>query len=154
MRLATLRKRISGAGLSEQKAPRIKAILKKIFHDFGHTSLDSLFQMAPADAEAYLCDLPGVHLKTAKCVLMYALGQPVLPVDTHVLRVAKRLELLDERATLPRANLDLEKIVPPELRYSFHVNVLAHGRELCTAIAPSCPECPLRRECTHPVRSR
>ncbi len=147
IRTARLKSLIKDAGLSGQKAPRIKAIVKKVKKDFGVASLAKLKAMSDRDAEDYLKTLPGVGTKTAKCVLMYSLKRPVLPVDTHVWRVATRLGLVDGRLGQARGQHVLEEAVPPTDRYSFHVNAIMHGRAACLALYPRCGTCPLRRNC-------
>jgi endonuclease III len=135
------------AGLSNNRAARLKAILKKITYDFGLPTLEPLKDLSDSDAELYLRSLPGVGEKTAKCVLMYGLGRSVIPVDTHVKRVAQRLGLVPVRATDWAAHRALERLIPAKLRYSFHVNAVAHGREKCRKERPQCPTCPLLRLC-------
>jgi len=142
-------KLISDAGLSNQKAPRMVQILERVRSDFGYISLDPLYEMSDKDAEAYLTSLPGVGIKTAKCVLMYSLGRQVLPVDTHVERVARRFELIPSGLSPQSIHKVLERVVCSRDRYSFHVNALAHGRSLCLAIHPRCMVCPLARTCPH-----
>lgn len=137
---------IKEAGLSRQKAPRIRAILSTLKQDFGSISLDHLEALDDRAAEEYLVSLPGVGEKTAKCILMYSLGRPVLPVDTHVWRVARRLGLTEE-VSPTRIHSALADIVPPELRYSLHVNSVAHGRQTCLALNPRCGACALHRMC-------
>jgi endonuclease-3 len=147
MPTAKLRRIIKDAGLSNQKAPRIKAILKRIHAEFGRLSLDALRRMTTEDAEFYLTSLPGVSQKTAKCVLMYSLKRPVLPVDTHILRVSRRLGLTERTVIGTAVHADLEAIVRPANRHGFHVNVLAHGRAVCLAKAPRCAACCVRKLC-------
>jgi len=108
---------------------------------------DETHLLTAEEAEAYLTSLPGVGIKTAKCVLMYSLGREVLPVDTHVLRVATRLDLVNPDTTRSQAHRLLEAEIPPKDRYAFHVNALAHGRAVCKAREPDCPSCPLKAEC-------
>jgi endonuclease-3 len=150
MPLPRLRALIKDGGLSRGKAARIKEILTRVHRDFGAVSLNPLRSMDDAAAEAYLTSLPGVGIKTAKCVLMYSLGRAVLPVDTHVWRVAGRLGLVEPTTPYPRVHAALEAIVPPDCRYDFHVNVLAHGRRTCRAIRPLCESCPLGPACPYP----
>lgn len=140
---------IKDAGLSNQKAPRIKAILARIEQDFGKVSLDALHGMSDADVAAYLTSLPGVGIKTAKCVMMYSLGRQVLPVDTHVWRVTRRLGLVDKSMPYAGVHEALESVVPPECRYAFHVNAVSHGRRLCIARKPRCSDCPLTSFCDY-----
>ena len=99
-------------------------------------------------AQAYLTSLPGVGIKTAKCVLMYSLGRRVLPIDTHVARVSQRLGLVTGGLTRDRFATEVEKAVPAEYRYDFHVNALMHGREVCRALRPRCSSCQLSDLCS------
>ncbi|MDY6892260.1 MAG: endonuclease III, partial [Chloroflexota bacterium] len=78
-------------GLAQVKAPRIKDILQQIVTQRGSLDLMFLQELPLTEAKAWLQSLPGVGPKTASCVLLFSLGKPVLPVDTHVQRVAKRL---------------------------------------------------------------
>lgn len=152
MPLRRLKGLIKDAGLSNQKAPRIKTILRRIRADFAEFSLSQLAGLETPEAERYLTSLPGVSMKTAKCVLMYSLGREVLPVDTHVLRVSRRLGFTDQKVIGARAHRDLEALVPPEFRYSFHVNAIAHGRLRCLAQNPRCGACVLKSICLNKGR--
>jgi len=138
---------IAQAGLSHQKAPRMVTIATRLEADFGKVTLEPLRRMGDAEAERYLLSLPGVGVKTAKCVLMYALGRAVLPVDTHVRRVGSRLGLLPTGVPVAQIDAALETIVPSDCRYDFHVNAVAHGREVCRALRPRCEICPLQDIC-------
>jgi endonuclease III len=142
---------IKDAGLSNQKGPRIKAILERVNRDFGCVSLDALYQMSDVEVEGYLTSLPGVGTKTAKCVMMYSLGRQVLPVDTHVARVARRLGLVSGNVSSSRVHDALEEVINPEDRYAFHVNAVSHGREVCLALHPRCSCCPLNDLCPFPI---
>lgn len=152
--LDELKEAIKDAGLINQKAPRMKAILAEIKEDFGGVTLDPLREMTDEEAERYLTSLPGVGLKTAKCVLaLSSLQRQVLPVDTHVWRVARRLELVGEDVPYTRVHGALEDVVPPEDRYAFHVNNLTHGKLTCIALRPRCHRCVLNEFCPYPGRS-
>jgi endonuclease-3 len=87
--------------------------------------------------------------KTAAIVLLFALGRPAFPVDTHVHRVARRLGLIPERTTREKAHELLEGLVPREIYYSFHLNLIAHGRAVCQARVPQCGVCVLREDCDY-----
>jgi endonuclease III len=147
--LSHLKTIIKDAGLSNQKAPRIKEIIQKILGDFGSASLEPLRKMGRTGCEEYLTSLPGVGIKTAKCVMMYSLGHKVLPVDTHVWRVGLRLGLVRANISYSKVHGDLEAAIAPSDRYSFHVNAVEHGRHLCRAVSPSCANCPLTRSCSY-----
>jgi endonuclease III len=94
-----------------------------------------------------LLALPGVGMKTAKCVAMYSLDRAVLPIDIHVLRVAKRLGLLPLDTPWRRSDAILEDLVPNDLKHDVHVRFVAHGRATCTDPTPACDTCPVSRSC-------
>jgi endonuclease III len=142
---------IADAGLSNQKAPRLKAILQKVKDDFGSLDLSALASMSNAHVECYLTSLPGVGIKTAKCVMLYSLDRQVLPVDTHVQRVAHRLGLLSQGVSPTKVHAALEEVVPPASRYSFHVNAIALGRAVCVSLRPHCTYCPIQDLCPFPL---
>jgi endonuclease-3 len=101
-------------GLGEIKAPRIKQALAEIKRQRGRLELDFLNALPLAAAREWLLQLPGVGTKTANCVFLFSLGIPALPVDTHVFRVAKRLGLVDPKASVEQAHVVLEGLVPAE----------------------------------------
>jgi endonuclease-3 len=103
--------------------------------------------MSLDDATEFLVSLPGVGPKTAACVLMFCLGRPRLPVDTHVFRVSHRLGLIDEKIGEAKAHAALEALLDPADIYTFHVQLIRHGRRVCTARGPRCSECCLAAEC-------
>lgn len=140
---------IACGGLSRIKAPRIKAILEGIHQERGSLDLGFLGELPLPEAKAWLNALPGVGPKTAGCVLLFSLGRPVLPVDTHVYRVSTRLGLIENGVSPARAHRVLEEIVPAEEIYGFHLNVLEHGRRVCRAQRPRCRECVLREGCVY-----
>jgi len=138
---------IQSGGLSQIKAVRIKQVLEQIEKEQGRISLDFLKAMNMAEAEDYLMRLPGVGHKTARCVLLFSLGKPSLPVDTHVFRVAKRLGLIDSRASIEKAHSLLQEQIPPSNVYEFHIHMIEHGRRVCHARQPRCNRCILRSAC-------
>jgi endonuclease-3 len=147
--LAELVETVRPAGLAPTKAPRIQEALRRIDAERGALSLDFLAEMDLAEARAWLLSIPGVGPKTAAIVLLFALGKPAFPVDTHVHRVTRRLGLIPEKTSREKAHELLEAIVPPELYYTFHLNVIEHGRAVCHARNPECGRCVLRDECTY-----
>jgi len=138
---------IRPAGLGPTKGPRIQEVLERITEEQGEISLDFLADWEVEQARAWLLDLPGVGPKTAAIVLLFALGMPAFPVDTHVHRVTRRLGLIPEKASREKAHELLEELVPPELYYPFHLNLIAHGRAVCHARNPEHERCVLRDEC-------
>lgn len=140
---------IECGGLSRIKAPRIKSILEGILDNHGSLDLGFLGQLPLPEARAWLQALPGVGPKTANCVLLFSLGMPALPVDTHVYRVSKRLGLINPKVSPARAHQILEEIIPAEAIYQFHINILVHGRRVCRAQRPRCSECILLEGCVY-----
>lgn len=142
-----LEQAIRCGGLARQKTRSIQAILRAIKTDRGSLSLDFLARWPLDRAREYLLSLPGVGPKTAACVLLFNLGKPALPVDTHVHRLARRLGLVPDDCSAEQAHGLLEPMCPQRLVYSFHVLLIQHGRRICRARAPQCDECPLASLC-------
>lgn len=144
---------IRSGGLAEIKAGRIKQALGEIQRQRGRLELDFLNELPLDEAREWLKRLPGVGTKTANCVFLFSLRRPALPVDTHVYRVARRLGIIDVRATVEKAHRLLESVVPPEKVYPFHVLIIEHGRKVCKAPRPRCDYCVLSGLC-HYFRQR
>ncbi len=147
--VAAIAEAIRPAGLSQIKAPRIKAALQTITDYRGELSLDFLAEMPMDEARSWLVGIKGVGPKTAAIVLCFAFGRPAFPVDTHVHRVARRLGLIGPKVSREKAHERLEALVPPEDCYAFHLNLIAHGRQICKAQRPRCRECLLREHCDY-----
>lgn len=147
--VATIEATIALGGLAHTKAPRIKAVLAAVSERTGEPDLAELDGMADVEAEAYLTRLPGIGPKTAACVLLFALERPVMPVDTHVHRVARRLGLIDAKASAERAHPELTALAGPKAEdvYAAHVDLVRHGRRICHARRPACGQCPLAGPC-------
>jgi endonuclease-3 len=89
----------------------------------------------------------GVGPKTVACVLLFACRKPVLPVDTHVHRVSRRLGLIGPRTDAAKAHDELAKLVPAKLVLEFHIQLIRHGRTVCLAAKPKCADCVLLDRC-------
>lgn len=138
---------IRSGGLAQSKAIRIKLLLRKLWEEYGALDLDFLCGMELDKARGLLLNLGGVGPKTAACVLLFSCDKPAFPVDTHVHRVARRLDLIGARVTAEEAHRILEEVVPPDKTYRFHVNLIIHGRRICKAQRPRCEVCPLAQVC-------
>jgi endonuclease III len=149
-RVSDIAREIRASGLSQQKAPRLKAALQHITRERGKLDLKFLKQMPVEDARRWLMNIAGVGPKTASIVLLFSFGLPAFPIDTHVLRVTKRLGWLPQSA-IPnvKAHEILEKLIPPQRYYPMHINLIRHGREFCVAGVPRCEMCPLTDGCEH-----
>lgn len=134
-------------GLEKIKAMRIKKILAQIYKERGNFNLSFLKKWDTAKIREYLNKFKGVGDKTTACVLLFSLGRPVLPVDTHILRVSKRLGLLSVKSDSKKAHQILQKLIPPNLVYPFHLNMIEHGRKICKARIPLCGNCVLLKIC-------
>ena len=142
---------IRSGGLAKQKAPRIQAILADVERTYGGYSLHSLRDRTVSDARAALMSMHGVGPKTASCVLLFSMGMPALPVDTHVHRVSRRLGLIPDRLSAEDAHEALEGQLPKDADdvYSFHMLMIRHGREVCVARQPRCIRCGLIAMCEY-----
>ena len=128
---------IKSVSYPNNKAKNLAAMARKVMSDFGGK--------IPSDVDN-LMKLPGAGRKTANVVASILYNEPVIAVDTHVFRVARRLGL--SRGTTPRAvELDLEKHIPLDISPIAHHWLLLHGRYTCTAQRPKCESCPLKGWC-------
>jgi endonuclease III len=149
---------IRTGGLANIKAPRIQDALLTLterqreqgstqsLSDFLH---DELTKRTSEEAWQYLRSIQGVGPKTAACVLMFNLNRPVMPIDTHVFRVSKRLGLIGPKVNADRAHNVFAGSVPPDWVYPLHVNLIRHGRQVCHAQRPNCGECTLYSQCAY-----
>lgn len=165
-------KRVAGlirhAGLANIKAKRIKGILREIKRREGKIALPDFSKLSIPASMGYLMSLKGVGPKTASCVLLFSFDKPVMPVDTHIFRVAKRLGLIDKSADIGEAHKTLSGMLsdPIMLRltrgqypgiarhrqaqgliYAFHLGIIEHGRKTCRARDPRCGCCVLYSLC-------
>ena len=147
--VADIEAAIRVAGLSRQKAPRIKAALQFVYDSQGAFSLEFLKTMPVQEARAWLTQMHGVGIKTASIILLFSLGMPAFPVDTHVHRLSKRLGLIPPKASAEKAHYLLEEALPPETYLDAHLNLIRLGREICRARKPNCPACPLNELCAY-----
>lgn len=140
---------IRPAGLANQKGPRIQNVLRQITHERGALDLAFLADLPEEEAYAWLLRFKGVGPKTASIVLLFSLGKPAFPVDTHVYRVSGRLGLRPDKMNAETAHQYLAELFPQETYYPVHLNIIRLGREICQARRPDCPFCPLQDICGH-----
>lgn len=148
---ADVRDAIRMGGLSNIKAPRIQAVLRAILLECGALDISFLQAMAPVEAQTWLTNLDGIGPKTAACVLLFSLGMPVMPVDTHVGRVMTRLGVVPDRTSTLRKERIIESLIGDDAHrmYAVHVETITHGRQICKAQRPLCDICPLQAVCTY-----
>jgi endonuclease-3 len=138
---------IRPAGLGNQKGPRIQAVLRQISTERGALDLSFLQDLPTPEALAWLTRFKGVGPKTASIVLVFSLGKPAFPVDTHVYRVSGRIGLRPAAISADQAHVYLAGVFLPEQYGPGHLNLIRLGREICHARKPNCPNCPVRIEC-------
>ena len=138
---------IRSGGLADIKAARILDALDFINRERGLLNLDFLRDMKPKEAEAWLGRMKGVGPKTRSIVLLFALGMPAFPVDTHIHRVTRRLGLIGPKTTREQAQEELARLVPRKEFYNFHIDIIEHGRAVCKARKPKCSLCKVSRLC-------
>ena len=146
-RVGSIADAIRSGGLADVKAERIKHILQQIHRENRDLDLGFLKRWRTDKIREYLKRFKGVGDKTIACVLLFSLKRPAMPVDTHVLRVSKRLDLVPRRADAGKAEVILEELVPDDLVYQFHLNLIEHGRSICKAANPRCGSCVLFQIC-------
>ena len=149
---------IHSGGLANIKAPRIQDVLFTLTEQLqaaGSTKSlaeylkDELAGRASEEARRYLRRIPGVGPKTAACVLMFNMGQAIMPIDTHVHRVSQRLGLIGPKVTADQAHEIFSRYTPSKWVYPLHVNLIRHGRQICHAQRPKCSQCPLYEQCAY-----
>lgn len=144
----TIARALRPAGLSAIKAAFLVGIARSLKARFGRVTLRPLRRMTDVERLDFLTSLPGVSGKVARCVMMYCFDSPVLPVDVHVHRLARRLGWT-ARKRADQSHEELEALVPPERRMSLHVAAILHGRTICAATDPRCTACVLREYCSY-----
>ncbi len=133
-------------GLHRVKAKRIRATLARVREQHGDYDLSHLAGMDVEVARLELSAIKGIGAKSANCILLFSLGRPAFPVDTHVYRVLHRIGIHKTR-DLAVANLELRDAVPDGTHFVLHMNVIRHGREVCHARKPQCVGCAVSDLC-------
>jgi len=128
---------IKSTGFFRNKATNIKGACTKIIEQFDGKVPDTMEE---------LLTLPGVGRKTANCVLGDAFGIPGITCDTHVIRLSRRLGL-SENSNAVKLEFDLAEIVPKKNWTMFSHLLIFHGRNICSARKPNCPDCPIAKHC-------
>ena len=144
--IADVEDTIKVGGLYRNKARVIKAISHMILEKH-KGSLDFVYSLPFEDARKALLELPGVGPKTADVVLLFCAKKPTIPVDTHVNRVSKRLELVPAKVDYEVVRTALESHYSPEDYRDVHLLLISLGRKYCRARKPLCKICPVNALC-------
>jgi endonuclease-3 len=137
---------IRSAGLYRSKAPRIIEVSRIIKQQYAGR-LSPILELPYDQAKEKLTTLPGVGPKTADILLAFVAKHPVIPVDTHIARVSKRLGIAPANADYERIRRSLESQIPPRNRLQLHLSLIAFGRAVCRAPRPRCAICPVHDLC-------
>ena len=140
---AELREQIRTIGLYRNKAKNVIGLSERLIAEHGG--------QVPRDREA-LMSLPGVGRKTANVVLNVVFGQPTIAVDTHIFRVGNRTGLAAGKTPLA-VERALEKSVPEKWKMLAHHWLILHGRYVCKARKPDCPNCKVRDLCAYKAKT-
>jgi endonuclease-3 len=142
--LPSLQRQIGKINFYRNKSKSIHNCCKQLVERFGGNVPDNLED---------LLSLPGVGRKTANIVLGNAFGKQTIGVDTHVMRLAQRLGLTTQ-SDPDKIEADLIEIVPEQQRVRFCHLMQYHGRRVCVANKPRCPECTVRDLCPYPHKTK
>ncbi len=140
------------AGLGKQKSNAIRDFLRQLKKQIGKISLDYMNEKGNYEVIDELTQYNGIGVKTASCVLLFAMDRNVCPVDTHVHRTTNRLGLVDTKSA-DKTFLLLNKNFPEGIAHSFHTNLIKLGREICRPAKPRCADCPLVKICRYPDKN-
>jgi endonuclease-3 len=138
---------IRPGGLAEQKARRIHEILRWIKEREGRLSLSFLKRINSEKIKETIGALKGIGPKTLHCLLLFGLRREAFPVDTHILRIGKRLGFIPEGMDAEKAHSWMVPFIPKGKSLSLHLNLIRFGREICRARNPQCGVCFLTNVC-------
>lgn len=145
-RRTSIEKEIKIAGLGFQKSTAIKNLLSELNSKIGNYKLDELNNLNDLESIEYLSSFKGIGVKTASCVLLFALGKNICPVDTHVHRTLNKIGIVNTK-TPDKTFFQLNEKFPTRIAHSFHTNLIRLGREICTPSGYACSMCPIEKEC-------
>ena len=146
---AELQRVIAIAGLASQKGPAIQNALRMIFEERGDFDLDWLVEKTSEEAREWLLGLKGVGPKTAAIVMVFSLGMPAFPVDTHIYRVSGRIGLRPQAFNVEKTHAYFLEIGESARFGPLHINLIELGRRICHPRKPACPKCPICDLCQY-----
>jgi len=140
---------IRPGGLAEQKARRIKEILRWILDREGKLTLSFLKGMDSVEIVKLMGGLKGIGPKTIHCLLLFGLEREAFPVDTHILRVGQRIGFIPITMNAVNAHRWMAPLIPKGKSLSLHLNLIRFGRSICKVRHPQCDACFLAEECLY-----
>ena len=148
-RVTSIEAVIRSGGLARQKSARIKQLLNEIYERRGSLDLSFLSRAPLDEAKQFLASFNGVGPKTVACTLLFACNRPVFPIDVHIFRIARRLNLIPEKCSDQEAHRLMEVMIPEARYYEVHINLIRHGRRICRPQNPLCEQCCLIDYCRY-----
>jgi endonuclease-3 len=144
--ISKLEDAIKVAGLYKSKAETLKQVSTAILEKY-NGSMRKILSRPLEEARKILTDFRGVGPKTADVVLLFSAKRAVIPVDTHVNRVAKRLGFAPASGDYEDVRLSLQALFNPSDYLAVHLLFIGHGRNTCKAPRPLCSQCPVNKYC-------
>lgn len=135
------------AGLENQKCRKFREVLTAVRERLDEYSLDKLASFPPETVWEFLCSLPGVGPKTAACTMLFGMGLPAFPVDTHIQRIAIRMGWAGATTKIETIQNLLKQVIPQQLHRDLHILLLNLGRSFCRPRQPKCDVCPAGDYC-------
>jgi endonuclease-3 len=148
-RASSIERAIKCGGLAVQKSLRIKSILNLIYEQRGNLDLSFLHHCPVDEAVDFLSQFNGVGPKTVGCVLLFACKRPFFPMDIHIFRIARRLNLIPTKCSDQEAHAIMSRMIPKGKHYSAHINLIRLGRKICRPSNPKCDQCCLVEYCDY-----
>ena len=149
--LSKIKELIKVCGLANTKAPQIQNMLKEMKAKYGNLNLDFFHKKSNDEIYEELLQHSGLGVKTISCVLAFAMGRSVFPVDTHVHRILNRTGIVQTN-TAEKTFEAATEILPDEEKVSFHTNLIKFGRNYCRAVNPLCNKCFIYKDCEWPEK--
>ena len=146
-----IKEAIRPAGMYNQRTQTLKAVSQQIIEKYGG-DINKVFKLPFNEARDRLMELPGVGPKTADVALMFSVNSRVVPVDRHIERIAKRLEIVSQNADYETIRTTLQDAATPDRFRELHLSLIRFGKEICTARNPKHDECALRNICPYPEK--
>ena len=140
---------IQAGGLGPTKARYILGFFSWLRENYGKLNCDFLCETDTDEAIEIFTAVNGIGVKTIAVALAFSCGRDIFPVDTHVFRVCSRAGVLPDVKNPVKAFYFLRDLIPEGSGFSMHMNVIKHGREVCTARNPNCEGCFLNHLCEY-----
>jgi endonuclease-3 len=146
--MSEIENEIKVCGMHKTKSRDIKNLLSEIKNKYGKTDLEHFGKLNKDEIYKELTSYKGIGYKTASCVLGFALGRNVFPVDTHIHRILNRTGIVKTKnpdETFQKASI----LIPDNEKIKFHKSLILFGREICKAIKPLCYKCNIEKYCIY-----